>query len=504
MTVDFDLMAVPVHNTGESSDPAASGVGEMPHSIEAEQALLGGLLSSNRLLDQLDDRLSPDHFFHPAHARIFTAIKHLINEGRLADPKTLATYFEADDDLRPVGGPRYLDDLVAARVVGITARDYAAHLIDLHMRRRLIEIGEDLAYEARHADPGVSAADQLGIAETQLYNLATAGEAERSDTALGDAVRMAIQTAEAAYQRDSGITGVTTGFESLNKTLGGLHKSDLLILAGRPSMGKTALATNMGFRAAQAYLDSNGTDGGQVLIFSLEMSAEQLAMRILSEITRIPSDKIRRGELRDQDFPAFVQASRDLAAMPMYIDDTPALSVSQVRQRARKIKRTKGLDLVIIDYLQLLRGSGSGAAAENRVLEVSEITRGLKALAKELDVPVLALSQLSRAVEQREDKRPQLADLRESGSIEQDADVVMFVYREEYYLSRAEPAQRADEAQERFNERYERWRQRAEEAHNIAEVIIAKQRHGPIGAPKLFFDGMYTRFDDLDTKHGAA
>jgi replicative DNA helicase len=311
----------------------------------------------------------------------------------------------------------------------------------------------------------------------------------------------AVEAAGAAYRRDSHVTGVTTGLLDLNRKMGGLQKSDLLILAGRPSMGKTALATNIAFNAARAHAESGGREGAVVAFFSLEMSADQLATRVLADISEVPSEKIRKGEVRDVEFRRFVEAAQTLSSVPFYIDDTPALSIAQVRTRARRLQRQFKMGLIVIDYLQLLRGSGSGRAAESRVLELSEITRGLKAIAKELSVPVLALSQLSRAVEQREDKRPQLSDLRESGTIEQDADVVMFVFREEYYVEREQPTSLKDESQEKFNDRYVRWQERLKNAHNVAEVIIGKQRHGPIGTVRLKFDGQFTRFSDLDMHH---
>jgi replicative DNA helicase len=472
-----------------------------PNNIEAEQGLLGALLYENRLLDRIPDRLTPEHFYVPAHGRIFEAIRSLIERGQVADPRTLRTFFDQDDDLAGVGGGSYLGELAAQGVVGAAAVDYAEAILDLHMRRRLIELGQDMAYEAGRATLENSANEQLAEAEAKLFNLATAGETDRGSVSFAQALSVTIEAAEKAYRHGSGITGVTSGFVTLDKMLGGLHPSDLLILAGRPAMGKTALATNMAYRATLAHLRSNGETGAPALMFSLEMSSDQLAGRILADMTGISSDHIRRGKLSDRDIPTFIETAREMEKLPLYIDDTPALSIGQVRQRARRLHRTKGIGLIVIDYLQLLRGSAS--SAENRVLEISEITRGLKALAKELHVPVLALSQLSRAVEQREDKRPQLADLRESGSIEQDADVVMFVYREEYYLEKAEPTQRPEESQDRYNERHAQWLDRCNTVQGKAQVIIAKQRHGPIGSPELKFEKEYTRFDDLDEFHEA-
>jgi replicative DNA helicase len=368
----------------------------------------------------------------------------------------------------------------------------------------LIALGEDLVNAAFEPSIETTAMDQIGKAEAHLYELATTGQTEGGFEAFGAVLVEAVKMAEEAHKRQGKLSGVPTGLIDMDKRLGGLHPSDLLILAGRPSMGKTALATNIAFNAAKAYreeVDALGnkkhTDGAVVAFFSLEMSSEQLAGRILAEQAEISSHKIRQGEMTNDEFERLVVAAQELHRLPLFIDDTPALSISSVRTRARRLKRQQGLHMVVVDYLQLLRGSG--ATSENRVQEVSEITRGLKALAKELDIPVIALSQLSRAVEQREDKRPQLSDLRESGSIEQDADVVMFVYREQYYLERAEPGQRPEESPEKFNERYEKWHQRLMEVVNTAEVVIAKQRHGPVGTVRLSFQGEFTKFGNLAT-----
>ncbi|HEU0118259.1 MAG TPA: replicative DNA helicase, partial [Alphaproteobacteria bacterium] len=340
---------------------------------------------------------------------------------------------------------------------------------------------------------------QIELAEKRLFDLAQTGTMDRGFVKLEKALVQSIKMAEEAHKRDSHVTGVTTGLRDLDRKLGGFQKSDLIILAGRPSMGKTALATNIAFNAAHAWAQTDGKEGAGVAFFSLEMSSEQLATRLLGEHSSVPSDKIRRGEIKSEDFSKFLEATKVLSRAPLFIDDTPALSVAGLRTRARRLKRTQPhLGAIVIDYLQLLHGSSS--KGDNRVQEVSEITRGLKALAKELDIPVIALSQLSRAVEMREDKRPQLADLRESGSIEQDADVVMFVYREEYYHTRSEPTRRADETEDKFNSRHQRWQERGEEIRSIAEVLIAKQRHGPIGTVELHFEGVYTRFSDLERR----
>jgi replicative DNA helicase len=478
-----------------------------PHNFEAEMALLGALLANNKAFDKVSEFLRAEHFADERHGRIYDACAKLIQRGTIANPVTLKNYFEQDNALADIGGTSYLARLVGAVVTVINALDYARTIHDLHLRRQLIAIGEDTVNSAYSYDLETAASQQIEAAEQKLFDLAKTGEYGGGFRKFGEALAVAIGMAEAAYKRDSHVTGVTTALDDLDKKLGGLHPSDLLILAGRPSMGKTALATKIAFGAAQAYREKkleDGTievaEGAKVAFFSLEMSAEQLATRLLSEETEIPSDKIRRGEVRGDDFPKFVEASKRLASIPLFIDDTPALSISALRTRARRLQRTQGLGMIVIDYLQLLTPA-PGSKSENRVQEISAITRGLKALAKELNVPILALSQLSRAVEQREDKRPQLSDLRESGTIEQDADVVMFVYREEYYHSRAEPGRRPEESEDKFHDRVEAWKQRAEQVHNVAEVIIGKQRHGPIGTVQLFFDGTYTKFDNLAQSH---
>ena len=473
-----------------------------PHNEEAEQALLGALLVNNRAYEKVSEFLLPDHFYGPVHGRIYGAIVNFIERGQIANPVTLKAYFERDPDLAAVGGGGYLASLAASVVTVINAEDYGRTIHTNYLRRQLIAIGEDMVNEAYRHDLEISAQDQIEEAEKQLFDLASTGDVKGGFVPIVRSVEIAITTAEAAFRRASSVTGVTTGLADLDRKLGGLHPSDLIILAGRPSMGKTALATNIAVNAAKAAMASNGTDGGTVGVFSLEMSAEQLATRVLADETKVPGDKIRRGEVRDSDFPRFIEASQMMSRLPLYIDDTPGITVGMLRTRARRLKRTNNLGMIVVDYLQLMRGSGLNRQ-ENRVQEISEITRGLKAVAKELAIPVVALSQLSRAVEAREDKRPQLADLRESGSIEQDADVVMFVYREQYYLERAEPSRRPEESEEKFNDRYQRWQQRLSEVHNVGECIIAKQRHGPIGTVRMHFDGQFTKFSDLDPHHSA-
>jgi replicative DNA helicase len=474
-----------------SINPPARGRAEprqMPHNADAEQGLLGALLIDNRAYERVSDFLKPEHFYAPVHGRIYGVIAKLIERGQIATAVTLKALFQEDEDLSHLGGGAYLADLAASVVTILSVEDYGRTIFELHLRRELIAMGEEMVNEAHKHDIDQPPTEQIETVERKLYELATVGDTGSGFVPFSTSLTNAIGMAEAAYRRSSHISGVTTGLRDLNKKLGGLQPSDLLILAGRPSMGKTALATNIAFNAAQAYARSNGKEGAMVAFFSLEMSSEQLATRILAEVSEVASEKIRKGEVRDVEFRRFVEASQMLASIPFYIDDTPALSIAQVRTRARRLKRQFGLGLIVIDYLQLLRGTGTGAA-QSRVLEISEITRGLKALAKELSVPVLALSQLSRAVEQRDDKRPQLSDLRESGTIEQDSDVVMFVFREEYYIERRQPAEGTAE--------HMTWQADMEKAHNVAEVIIGKQRHGPVGTVKLHFEGQFTRFSDL-------
>ena len=462
----------------------------LPHNIEAEQGLLGALLVDNRAVERMGDFLKAEHFFLPAHQ----AIAKLIDRGQTASPVTLKSYFETDEDLSHVGGAEYLADLAASVVNVINTGDYARTIYDLYLRRELISFGEDVVNDCFSHTLDKDANDVITSAEGKLFNLAETGDMKGGFVTLKDSVLTAIQIAEKAYQTQGHVTGATTGLRDLDNKLGGLHPSDLLILAARPSMGKTSLAVNIAFNSAKAYAQSGGKEGAIVGFFSLEMSSDQLATRIIADESGISGDAIRKGNIQEHEFRRFVEASQKLAQIPLYIDDTPALSISAVRTRARRLKRQYGLGMIVVDYLQLLRGSGSRQSSENRVLEISEITRGLKAIAKELNIPVMALSQLSRAVEQREDKRPMLSDLRESGSIEQDADVVMFIYREEYYLSRSQPDM--EEA-----DKFAQWQEKMDRAHNKAEVIVSKQRHGPIGTVETYFDPNVTRFSDLDIVH---
>lgn len=482
------LRAVP----GELVQPRSA-----PHNIEAEQALLGAILVNNSVFEKVGDTLRPEHFYDPVHQRIFEAMVTMTQRGQIADPKTLRGLFENDPALANVGGAQYLGDLAASVITVINASDYAQLIHDLYLRRQLISLGEDVVNDAFVQDLDLPATKQIEQAEQKLFELAQTGEVGRGFVKLDKSLAQSLRMADEAFKRDSHVTGITTGLRDLDRRLGGFQRSDLVILAGRPSMGKTALATNLAINAAKAYVEKGLKEGGAVAFFSLEMSSEQLATRLLGDYSSVPSDKIRRGEIKQDDFSKFIEASNFLSRAPLYIDDTPGLTVAALRTRTRRLKRlVPHLGLVVIDYLQLL--SGSARYSDNRVQEVSEITRGLKGLAKELDIPVLALSQLSRSVESREDKTPQLSDLRESGSIEQDADVVMFVYREEYYHMRAEPTRRPDEGEDKYNTRVQRWMERAEEVRNVASVIIAKQRHGPIGTVNLHFDGQFTRFSNLE------
>ena len=478
-------------------EPGRAGIQDaatMPHSVEAEQQLLGAILTNNEIYDRVAGIIGPQHFYDPVHARIFEIAAARIARNALASPVTLKAFMEDDEGLKELGGPAYLARLAGAAISAFAARDYAQLIHDLAIRRELIRLGHDIADRAARVELSSEPREQIVEAEQALYKLSEQGKAEGGFQSFLKAVTDAVNVANAAYQRDGGLAGISTGLIDMDRKLGGLHRSDLLILAGRPAMGKTSLATNIAFNVARAYRrgtlpdgSEGAVEGGVVGFFSLEMSAEQLAARILSEAAEIPSENIRRGDMTEAEFRRFVDAAKALESCPLYIDDTPALPISQLAARARRLKRTHGLDLLIVDYLQLVRPA---QARDSRVNEVSEITQGLKAIAKELDIPVLALSQLSRQVEAREDKRPQLADLRESGSIEQDADVVMFVFREEYYAEREKPSDDKLDA-------IAAWQERMERLHGKAEVIIGKQRHGPIGTVELSFEGRFTRFGNL-------
>lgn len=465
----------------------------LPQNLEAEQELLGALLVDNSITERIDDSLQEDHFFDPAHGRIFAAIRNLAARGNLANPITLKSYFVNDRQFADLDIEAYLAALVDSVLSLADAPQYAQEIRQCYLRRALIKTADELTHKARVADLDTPAETLIEEAESRLYALAESDQDKGELNPFNMAVNRAMHRAEEASKTSGGISGIGTGLRTLDQLLGGLQASDLVILAGRPGMGKTALATNIAFHAATT--TNTGETPQNVAFFSLEMSGEQLANRILASHAKIKSHEILRGKLNKNDFNALARTARDIENAPFYIDDTPAISVSQIYTRARRLKRTKGLGLVVVDYLQLLTAP-LGEKQENRLQEISSISRMLKSIAKELQVPVLALSQLSRAVEQREDKRPILADLRESGSIEQDADVVMFVYREEYYLSKSKPERRDSDSDETYNKRFERWNRRAEEAEGRAEVIIAKQRHGPTGLISPNFIEDYTQFID--------
>ena len=475
------------------TDHSLKSSDKMPQNIEAEQSLIGSVLFDNKVLEDLPTNFATRHFFDPLHASIFDACIFLIDNGRLADPLTLKSYLKQDDLQRDIDIEKYLSELREGVVSLSKAKFYAEEIRNCYVRRSLIRIGDELINKSVNPTIDVTPDQEISNTEEQLYNLAEKDQINSGPLDFKSVLASATNQINEAYNRKGKLSGIDTGFSGLNRQLGGLNKSDLLVLAGRPAMGKTALATNIGFNAAKSSkLEKNES----ILIFSLEMSAEQLAQRILAEQSTIDSHKLRSGDLNETEFSKLVSTQNDILNLPFFIDDTPAISVGQIASRARRLKRTHGLSLIIIDYIQLIQGS-KASEAQGRVQEVSNITRGLKSLAKELNVPILALSQLSRAVEQREDKRPILADLRESGSIEQDADVVMFVYREEYYLDKSEPTQRDNENQESFNERFLKWQDRRNMAEGKAEIIISKQRHGPTGIVQVQFEAKFTRFMDL-------
>ena len=467
---------------------------KMPYNLPAEQNLLGALLIDNDIMEKIDDRLRAEQFYDPLHGRIFATMMRMIDRGQLANPVTLKSFFSGSDDGPDGAIEDYLGELADGVISLAQSADYAVTIYEAHLRRELIRIGDDVIEDAIHPDVDLSATKQIETAEAKLFQLAESGEAGAGLRNFESVTAAALNMAAIARNSDGGLSGVSTGLTDLNAKMGGLHRSDLIILAGRPGMGKSALATTMAFHSATT--TRTGEEARPVAFFSLEMSAEQLGTRILSERARIDSNAIRQGDLSAEEFDRLVEVSNRLSVAPLYIDDTPSLSVSQVASRARRMKRTGGLGLIVVDYLQLLTPQ-LGVKSESRVQEISNISRSLKAIAKELDVPVLALSQLSRAVEQREDKRPNLSDLRESGSIEQDADVVLFIYREEYYLNKKDPERDARETEEQFNAKNDAFMARLQAAENKAEVIIAKQRHGPVGSINVHFQKSFTHFSDL-------
>ena len=455
---------------------------ELPNNIEAEQSVIGSILLSNEIFDEISMIITNNNFYDPMHQKIFGAIEKLIYSGMLANPITLKNHFENEKDELNI--PEYLVKITKFSSSSRQAIEYSKLIYDLFVKRELIKISENMIDTAKLNDLDNDGQKIIESFEKSLFDLAEKGSLSSSLIKFDEAMRQTIEMASNAYKNEEGIVGVPTGLRDLDDRLGGLHKSDLLIIAGRPSMGKTALATNIAFNAAKKIQD----DGRKstIAFFSLEMSSEQLSTRILAEQSRIKSNDIRRGRISEEQFDKFIETSKNVSELPLYIDETPAISIAALSNRARRIKRLYGLDMVVIDYIQLMKATNF---KDGRVQEISEITQGLKALAKELSVPVLALSQLSRAVEQRDDKKPQLSDLRESGSIEQDADVVMFVYREAYYLERKEPRPATVE--------YAEWQAKMNEVSNFAEIIIGKQRHGPTGNVMLEFEAMFTKFKDI-------
>ena len=454
---------------------------ELPNNIEAEQSVIGSILLTNEIFDEVNTILSSKNFYDPMHQKIFSAIENLIFKGMLANPITLKNYFENEKD--DINVPDYLVKITKFSSSARQAIEYSKIIYDMYVRRELIKISENTIDVAKLNDLNISGQSIIENSEKLLFDLAEKGSFNSSIIKFDDAVKLTIEMASNAYKNEEGIVGVPTGLRDLDDRLGGLHQSDLIIIAGRPSMGKTALATNIAFNAASKLQENKKKS--TVAFFSLEMSSEQLSTRILAEQSRIKSNDIRRGKISDEQFDKFIETSKNISELPLYIDETPAISIAALSNRARRIKRIYGLDLIVVDYIQLMRAVNT---KDGRVQEISEITQGLKALAKELAVPVVALSQLSRAVEQRDDKKPQLSDLRESGSIEQDADVVMFVYREAYYLERKEPRPATVEHAE--------WQSKMNEVSNLAEIIIGKQRHGPTGNVLLEFEAMFTKFRD--------
>lgn len=465
-----------------------------PHNLEAEQALLGAILINNEAFYRVSDFLEPSHFAEPIHGRIYEIAAEIIRSGKTATPVTVKTFMPPDFNVGDMNSGQYLSRLAAEATTIINAADYGRTIYDLALRRSLILIGEDMVNIAYDAPVDMVPRSQIEDAERRLFELAESGRFEGGFSNFETALTHAIDMASAAYRRDGHLSGLATGLDDLDRLVGGFQASDLVILAGRPGMGKTALATNVAFNIARAWKGEAGpdgntktVDGGIVGFFSLEMSAEQLATRIIAEQTAIPSSDIRRGSIHEDQFGRIVEMAKEMQRIPLYIDQTGGLSIAQLAARARRLKRQRGLDLLIVDYIQLLQSGGR--RGDNRVQEVTEITNNLKALAKELHVPILALSQLSRQVEQRDDKRPQLSDLRESGSIEQDADVVMFVFREEYYLKNRKPKEGTEE--------FFKWQAEMEAQAGRAEVIIGKQRHGPTGSVELQFEADVTRFSSL-------
>ena len=477
----------------ENLDPS-----KLPQNLEAEQALIGAILANNKSFEKISEFLKSNHFADPVNSKVFEVVSKLIQRGHVADIITLKNYFEQEGSLTEVGGHKYLVKLAGSSSPLTNAEYYAQFIYEKFLRRELISTGYEIANDAAKEDLDTSATEQIEQAERKLFELSNQGEHQGGFLDFSEALTNSLEHIEKAYQKDGKISGLPTDLTALDNKTGGLNNSDLIIIAGRPAMGKTALATNIAYNVAEYMHNSknfNPKNKG-VAFFSLEMSADQLASRILSTVTQTSGHKMRTGELDNAEFTRIAAAVRELEKIPFYIDDTPGLTINSIRTRARRLMRNKGLGLIIIDYIQLIMGTGKQKDG-NRVQELSEISRGLKILAKELNVPVIALSQLNRGVESREDKRPVMSDLRESGSIEQDADIVMFVFRENYYLQNEEPKQKANELPERFQSRIEEWEKRKKETANMAEIIIGKQRHGPTGTIKLSWIGDYAQFGNL-------
>jgi len=458
---------------------------ELPNNIEAEQSVLGSILLQNEIFDEISTLITSANFYDPLHQKIYAAIESLIYKGMLANPITLKNHFEKEMD--DINVPEYLIKITKFSSSSRQAIEYSKIIYDMYVRRELIKISENTIDTAKVNDLNISGQKIIESSEKLLFDLAEKGSFSTTLVKFNDAMKLTIEMASNAYKNEEGIVGVPTGLRDIDDRLGGLHQSDLIIIAGRPSMGKTALATNIAFNAAKRLQDENKKSS--IAFFSLEMSSEQLSTRILAEQSRITSHNIRRGKISDEEFDKFIETSKTISELPLFIDETPAISIAALSNRARRIKRLHGLEMIVVDYIQLMRATINNK--DGRVQEISEITQGLKAIAKELSIPVLALSQLSRAVELRDQKKPQLSDLRESGSIEQDADVVMFVYRESYYLEKQEPRPATVEHAE--------WQAKMNEVSNLAEIIIGKQRHGPTGNITLEFEAMFTKFKDTQT-----
>ena len=493
---------MPLNNLQSVQNKENKEVSEKFQNFDAEIAVIGCLLWDNKSYEKIADFLTEDHFIDLNNKNIFKTIKRLLDKNILVTPITLKNYLE-ENDKDSFDNYTYLNQIKDSAPSTQNAYQYARLLYDLHIKRSLIGIGKNIIQDTISNEEDLEGINLIENAENDLYNLSQTGSSDRKYSLFGESLKKAIDVIDQSFKREGKIAGLPSGLKDLDKKLGGFHNSDLIIIAGRPSMGKTALGTNIAFNAAKKFKEKedefgNKTtiDGGKIAFFSLEMSSEQLATRVLAEQSKISGDKMRKAELNKEDFKKIAKVSSELENLNLVIDDNPILTISSLRARARRLKRLYDIDMIIIDYLQLMSGS-QNVKNDGRVQEISEITRGLKAIAKELNIPIIALSQLSRQVEQREDKRPLLADLRESGTIEQDSDVVMFIFRESYYLERMEPIKKPDEQNDRYNERHQRWRELCESRYNIADIIIAKQRHGPTGAIKTHFDPNFTKFSDL-------